>query len=45
VTREVRRNPAVTSKGSVQRSIHLGDLFDPVLAGGQALGRALKQLR
>jgi hypothetical protein len=22
-----------------------GDLFEPVLAGGQALGRALKQLR
>jgi hypothetical protein len=30
---------------ALERVGQQGDLFEPVLAGGQALGRALKQLR
>jgi hypothetical protein len=29
----------------LERVEHRGDLFEPVLAGGQALGLALKKLR
>jgi hypothetical protein len=29
---------------ALERVDQLGDLFEPVLAGGQALGRALKKL-
>jgi hypothetical protein len=30
---------------ALERVERNGDLFEPVLAGGQALGRALKQVR